>query len=192
MKAVIKKLILLIVVLLICVTLYYLIKSLYINIKVYKGTIDNTYNPVIEIVIPLIITILGTFLGFILAIIGELQIEKIKTNKEIREIVSALIEEITINKSIIYERDELYHEFYRLYSFEGVCNSGKLYLINNQPWFSQLVCLYNKYREVNYYFSIAIKQLQLGNDDKKIIENQINTINELKEEAEKLLKIINT
>ena len=175
---------------LICCVSCLLIQNIYTNVQTYKNTVNPAYSITIEIIIPLLITFLGTFLGFILAIIGELKIDKIKTNKETKEIINALVEEIFINQSKIYVNEELYPEFYRLYSFEGICNSGKLYMIIKKPWYSQLVGLYNEYREVNYYFLLAIKQLQLGNNDEKIIESQKVTIEKLKEKAETLLNEI--
>ena len=155
----------------------------------YKKT-NPSYNVTIEILIPLLITFLGTFLGFILAIIGELNINKSKNRKETQQIINILKKEIYVNKDKLYDREALYPEFYQLYSFNGICNSGKLYMILNQPWYLDLIDLYNDYREVNYCFQLSIKQLQLGESDEKIIASQAMTIPELRTKAEALLNKI--
>lgn len=167
-----------------------LLKNIQYNIENYNATAAEKYNITLEIVIPSLITFFGTFLGFILAIFGELKINKIINNKETKEIVNALAEEISINLSKQYDVDELYHEFYQLYTFEGIYNSGKLCMIIDKLWYPELIELYNKYREVNFYFLLSIQQLQMQKDDTKIIENQKKTIEDLSQKAKVLLEKI--
>ena len=171
----------------ILVSLSYLI---FVNIKIFNEKEGGKYNLVIEIVIPLLITLFGTFSGFLLAAYWQIRVDQKRETKEIKKIKNGIISELNENKNKVIDRKKLYPAFYKLDAFQSICYSGKLFLLFEESWYTDLIDLYRDYQEANYTFKLDIDWVQKGKDDSKIITELHEITKRLKLKAENLLRKI--
>lgn len=168
------------------------IKITTLEVNNYIKNVNSNYNVVIDILIPLLTTMFGSFLGFFLGILGQILYDKNKNRKETNNIIVLLKNEITINIAKKYNDNELYREFYQLYSFNGIQTTGKLYFINDEAWYQEMINIYNRYKEINYFCELIIKQSQNNIDYLKLNQEISLEIIEIKKDAEKIINNMKT